>query len=448
MAHRSDHMALAAFASASTTYGSIGAWTHPRTDPRILDADYYINLAKTLDQGGFDLLFFDDRLAMPAAYRNSIEATAQYGSRAVKLDLLAILALVASHTERIGLGATYSTTYYAPYHVARAFATLDHLSRGRAVWNVVTSLNSNEAENFGAEYLDPETRYDRADEFLEITTGLWESWEQDALQMNRETGVFADPAKVHELNYTGKWLSSRGPLTVPQPPQGWPVLLQAGQSGRGVEFAARWADLTFTGPRNFQKALEHYQNQMEHVLAAGRPPEALKVLPAVQVIVAEDAETAKSRSRYFDSLSSAEEELIVLSEQANFDFSQLPLDEPIPDNYLDSVQGAKGLVKKYVEAARAEFGPQATLRQLAEGQAHNSVVRFVGDAEQVADQMSEWFLGEACDGFAIIPSDTPGSFEDFVRLVVPVLRKRGLLSDGRERATLRDRLHLDGRASR
>ncbi|MGX7727523.1 NtaA/DmoA family FMN-dependent monooxygenase [Rhodococcus sp. 5G237] len=448
MSVRSDHITLAAFASASSTHGSIGAWTHPRTDPRILTADYYINLARTLDRGGFDILFFDDRLAMPAAFGDSPAEAAMKGSRAVKLDLISVLSLVASHTSRIGLGATYSTTYHAPYHVARAFATLDHLSAGRAIWNIVTSLNSNEAENFGTEYLDSSTRYDRADEFLEIVTGLWETWERDALQMDRSTGVFADPTKVHELGYNGKWLSSRGPLTVPQPPQGWPILLQAGQSGRGMEFAGRWADLTFTSPRNIEKARAHYSSQAQLAAQAGRPEGDVKILPAVQVIVAEDNETAVARARYFDRLATPEEELIFLSEQANFDFSKLPMDSPLPPDLLDSIEGARGNVAKAVEAAQATYGPDATLRELAHGPMRSTLVRFVGDPNSVADQMAEWFETRACDGFSIVPADTPGSFEDFARLVIPELRRRELMPELDEAPTLRQRLGLRDRASR
>jgi len=420
---------------------------HPRTDSRILTPDYYINLARVLDRGGFDLLFFDDRLAMPTAYGNSTDQSVRYGSRAVKLDILTILALVASHTSRIGLGATYSTSYYAPFHVARAFSTLDHLSRGRAVWNIVTSLNRNEAENFGVEYQDSEARYDRADEFLEIVTALWESWERDAMVVDRESGIYADPRKVHEINYAGKWLSARGPLTVPQPPQGWPVLLQAGQSGRGTSFAARWADLIFTAPRNKEAAVKHYAGQFDLVEAAGRQRSQVKVIPALPVVVAEDADTAQARVRYWDSLASPEEEVIVLSELASFDFARLDMDKPLPDDLLEQIPGAKGLFTSYLERARLKFGPDATLRELIRSQMQNDR-RVVGDPMQVADYLCDWFLDRACDGFAITPADTPGSFEDFARLVIPELRRRGFAPELEEAPDLRSRLGLPERASR
>ena len=194
------------------------------------------------------MMFFDDRLAMPGIYGGSVAEAVRCGARPVKLDLSIVLGVVAGATRSIGLGATYSTTYYSPFHVARTFATLDHLSGGRAAWNVVTSVNDSEAQNFGFdEHLGHDERYDRADEFLEATTGLWDTWDDDALVLDRASGVFADPDKVHELNYDGEWFQVRGPLTVPRSPQGRPVLLQAGSSGRGRDFAARWAELIFTG---------------------------------------------------------------------------------------------------------------------------------------------------------------------------------------------------------
>ncbi len=438
---------LAAFASASTTQRSVGAWTHPRTDPGILDPDYYIDLARTLDRGGFDLLFFDDRLAMPAAYRHSIRDAAERGSRSVKLDLLPILAMVASHTTRIGLGATYSTTYHNPYHVARTFATLDHLSRGRAVWNIVTSLNDEEAANFGVEGTLHGDRYDRADEFLEVVTGLWETWESDAVEMDRSTGRFADPDKVHQLDYRGKYHSSRGPLTVPQPPQGWPTLLQAGQSGRGIEFAGRWADITFISPGSLENAQRHHQEQTAALAAQGRARSDIRILPAVQPIVAETEEMAREKERFFNAMTDPDEELIFLSEQANFDFSRLPLDEPLTDELLDEVTGAKGLLMRHVATTREIHGPDATLRDLSVVKAQRAITRFVGSPGQVADQMEEWFE-TAVDGFVVLPTDAPGSYEDVARLVVPELRRRGLVPAASEGGTFRDRLGLPRRNSR
>ena len=218
-------MSLVGFMQAGNTSVYAGSWRHPATEHGFLDARYYPKLGRTLEEGCFDLMFFDDRLAMPGIYGGSVAEAVHYGARPVKLDLSIVLGVVAQATSRIGLGATYSTTYYSPFHVARTFATLDHLSGGRAAWNVVTSVNDSEAQNFGLdEHLGHDERYDRADEFLEATTGLWDTWEDDALVLDRVNGIFADPDKVHELNHEGEWFYVRGPLTVPRTPQGRPVL--------------------------------------------------------------------------------------------------------------------------------------------------------------------------------------------------------------------------------
>jgi FMN-dependent oxidoreductase (nitrilotriacetate monooxygenase family) len=246
--NRSDQMALVAFMQAGSTSVYAGSWRHPAADLRFLDAAYYAELGQLLEAGCFDLMFFDDRLAMPGIYGGSVAEAVRCGARPVKLDLGTVMGVLAQATSGIGLGATYSTTYYAPFHVARTFATLDHLSKGRAAWNVVTSVNDGEAQNFGvSSHLAPNERYDRADDFIGAVTGLWDSWEDDALILDREAGVFADPDKVHELRYHGRHFDVRGPLTVPRTPQGRPVILQAGSSGRGRDFASRWAELIFTG---------------------------------------------------------------------------------------------------------------------------------------------------------------------------------------------------------
>jgi FMN-dependent oxidoreductase (nitrilotriacetate monooxygenase family) len=445
---RSDHMIFAAFASASTTKTSLGAWMHPSTDPGFLTPEYYISLAQELERGGIDVLFFDDRLAMPAAYGESTDPAVERGSRVVKLDLVSLLGLLSGHTRRIGLGATFSTTYGAPYHVARQFATLDHLSKGRVIWNIVTSLNEEEAANFGSDFLKPEQRYDRADEFLEIVTGLWESWAADALELDRTTGRFADPSKVNRLDYQGQFLSAQGPLTVPRPPQGWPTLLQAGQSGRGRRFAGRWADLVFTTAHSLEAAQGHYADQQRITAEQGRAAASAKILPAIMVIVGETEEIAREKNDFFNALSDPVEQLIFLAEQANFDFRQIPMDEPFDDAWLDKFSGTRGAVEAFVASGRAKFGPKATLRDIVRARSMTAGNRFIGTPTQIADTLEEWFDNYGADGFALMPSDTPGSFEDFTRLVMPELRRRGRVPERPEvEGTLRDRLGLSDRAS-
>src|SRR5215510_9450828 len=217
MGSSSKQMSLVGFMQAGNATVYAGSWRHPATEHGYLTAGYYEKLGRTLEDGCFDMMFFDDRLAMPGIYGGSVGEAVKYGARPVKLDLSIVLGILAATTDHIGLGATYSTTYYSPFHVARTFATLDHLTGGRAAWNVVTSVNDSEAQNYGVEHhLDHDERYDRADEFLEATVGLWDTWDDDALVLDRESGYFADPEKVRELDYEGKWFSSRGPLTVPR----------------------------------------------------------------------------------------------------------------------------------------------------------------------------------------------------------------------------------------
>src|ERR1017187_1338215 len=293
-------MSLVGFMQAGSTTVYAGSWRHPATEHGFLNASYYAKLGRTLEEGCFDMMFFDDRLAMPGIYGGSGAEALRLGAGPGKLDLSIVLGVIAAVTDHIGLGATYSTTYYSPYHVARTFATLDHLTGGRAAWNVVTSVNDSEAQNFGVEQaLGHDERYDRADDFLEAATGLWDTWEDDALVLDRVGGVFADPEKVHELNHSGEWFSVRGPLTVPRSPQGWPVLLQAGSSGRGRDFAARWAEVIFTGDPDIDVARNHYKDQKERIAEEGRDPHSVKMLPMAYTVVGESTGQAQEREQMF-----------------------------------------------------------------------------------------------------------------------------------------------------
>jgi FMN-dependent oxidoreductase (nitrilotriacetate monooxygenase family) len=435
-------MSLVGFMQAANTSVYAGSWRHPATEHAFLTASYYEKLGRTLEDGCFDLMFFDDRLAMPGIYAGSVAEAVRLGARPVKLDLSIVLGVVAAATRSIGLGATYSTTYYPPFHVARTFATLDHLSGGRAAWNVVTSVNDGEAQNYGVEHhLDHDARYDRADEFLEATRGLWDSWDDDALVLDRATGVFADPAKVHELNHDGEWFRVRGPLTVPRSPQGRPVLLQAGSSGRGRDFAARWAELIFTGDPNIDVARSHYKDQKERIAERGRDPAQVKMLPMAYTVIGESRAHAEEREQLFlNELVDPQASLALLSELMNHDFSGLGLDAPITDELIESVSGIRGLVQNL----RQHIGDTVTLGDLA---SHRATLlqgpRFVGTGPEVADQMEEWFDGDACDGFVIAATHVPGAYEDVVRLVVPELQRRGVFRNRYTGSTLRDHLGLE-----
>jgi FMN-dependent oxidoreductase (nitrilotriacetate monooxygenase family) len=434
-------MALVAFMQAGNTSVYAGSWRHPATEHGYLDASYYAKIGRQLEEGCFDLMFFDDRLAMPGIYGGSVADAVKYGARPVKLDLSIVLGVLAQATSRIGLGATCSTTYYTPFHVARTFSTLDHLSGGRAAWNVVTSVNDSEAQNFGLEtHWSHDARYDRAEEFMDAVVGLWDTWEDDAVLHDRVKGIYADPAKVHELNHEGEFFSVRGPLTVPRGPQGRPVIIQAGSSGRGREFASRWAELIFTGDPGIEVARSHYADQKERIDAAGRDPQSVKVCPMAYAVVGESEDHAKEREQVFLSdLVHPMASLTLLSELMNYDFSQHQLDDPITDELIESVSGIRGLVQNL----RAHIGDTITLRDLA---GHRATLlqgpRFVGTGVQVADQMEEWFHGGACDGFVLAATHLPGAFEDVVRMVVPELQRRGLFRTGYDGATLREHLGL------
>jgi FMN-dependent oxidoreductase (nitrilotriacetate monooxygenase family) len=435
-------MSLVGFMQAGSTTVYAGSWRHPATEHGFLTAGYYEKLGRTLEQGCFDLMFFDDRLAMPGIYGGSVADAVRLGARPVKLDLSIVLGVVAGATRHMGLGATYSTTYYTPFHVARTFATLDHLSGGRAAWNVVTSINDSEAQNYGFdEHVDHDQRYDRADEFLEATTALWDSWDDDALVLDRDAGYFADPDKVHEVNHKGEWFKVRGPLTVPRPPQGRPVLIQAGSSGRGRDFAARWAELIFTGDPDIEIARAHYKDQKARIAEGGRDAGSVKMCPMAYTVVGESRAQAEEREQVFlNDLVDPKASLTLLSELMNYDFSGLELDSPITDELIESVKGVRGLVQNMKQHIG---GRTVTLADLA---GHRATLlqgpRFVGTGTEVADQMQEWFEGEACDGFVIAATHVPGAYEDVVRMVVPELQRRGVYRDRYTGSTLRDHLGL------
>ncbi|MEU6642780.1 LLM class flavin-dependent oxidoreductase [Saccharomonospora sp. NPDC046836] len=438
----SRKMTLVGFMQAGNVTVYSGSWRYPSADLGFLTMGYYQHIARTLEAGKFDCVFFDDRLAMPGVYGNSVADAVRYGARPVKLDLTAVLGGIIGATERIGVGATYSTTYYDPFHVARTFATVDHLSGGRAAWNVVTSVNDSEAQNFGLEsHLDHDERYDRAHEFLEAVSALWDSWEDDALILDKASGEFADAAKVHEVNHTGKYFSVRGPLTVPRTPQGRPVILQAGSSGRGRQFAADWADMIFTGDPCLPVAQQHYKDQKERIAASGRDPESVKQLPMAYAVVGETQEIAEEKEKLFlNAYVHPRASLALLSEVLNYDFAKHDLDDPVTDEMMGASSGIRGLA----EGVRRHLNREVTVRDLA---AHRATLlqgpRFVGTPEGVADQMQEWFESGACDGFVLAATHLPGAFEEFVRMVVPVLQDRGLFRRDYTGSTLRDHLGIE-----
>jgi FMN-dependent oxidoreductase (nitrilotriacetate monooxygenase family) len=279
---------LVGFLQAQNCSNFAGSWRHPESRLDFASPEFYAHIARTLEAAKFQVAFFDDRLGMPEFHGGRFAEAVEHGIRCVKMDPIACLMPMAMATSRLGLGATYSVTYYQPYHVARLFQTMDLMTKGRAAWNVVTSMNDVEAQNMGLpRVIDHDTRYDRADEFMEIVHGHWDTWADDALIVDRSTGRFADPDKVRRIDYEGEYFKSRGPFTVPRSQQGHPVVIQAGQSGRGRKFAARWGELIFTSNPTIEPAAAAYADMKADAARNGRNPDHMKICTLCHPIVAE-----------------------------------------------------------------------------------------------------------------------------------------------------------------
>jgi FMN-dependent oxidoreductase (nitrilotriacetate monooxygenase family) len=443
MMSRNGQMALVAFLQAQNCSNYPGSWRHPATMQDYLSPEYYQRIARTLEAGCFHMAFFDDRLALPDILGNDHAQAVRHGIRVVKLDLISILTAMGLATKHLGLGATYSTTYYEPYHVARVFATMDHMLGGRVAWNVVTSLNDSEAHNMGAEeHLEHDLRYDRADEFMEVVLGHWDSWADDAIVQDRASGHFADPEKVKRLNFEGRWFRSRGPFTVPRTPQGRPVLIQAGQSGRGQRFASAWGDLIFVIYPNVTVGKKVYRAFKDQVAASGRDPAKVRICPAVYCVVGETEAAAQEKRALIESLAKPIDGLALLSEVLNYDFAKKGLDEAFTDEELAGIKGLQAIRDRVV----SQSGKQnPTLRDFVDISGRGTIREFpvfCGTPARVAEEMQSWFEQEACDGFVLAATHMPGAYEDFVRLVVPELQRRGHFRDRYEGTTLRENLGL------
>jgi FMN-dependent oxidoreductase (nitrilotriacetate monooxygenase family) len=434
-------MALIAFLQAQNCSNYVGSWRAPESTEDFLTAEYFARIARTLEDGRFDMAFFDDRLAMPDIYGGNHELAVRHGIRSVKMDPTVVLMAMAAATRHLGLGATYSTTYYEPFHVARHFATLDLMTGGRVAWNIVTSLNDSEAANFGrVAHLGHDERYDRADEFVDVVTRMWGTWDPDALKVDKRTGEFADPAKVHRLDHDGRFFATHGTFPVPRSPQGQPVLLQAGMSGRGMAFAGRWADVIFTAFKDKAAGTASYRALRRAVEDAGRDPDTVVVAPAVSVITAETPELAAEKHRRLSGLARTEDGLALLCEVLNTDFSGRPLDEPFTDAELAGMSWQS--LRDRVVAASGKTNPSVRDFVECSGRGRLSEMpSIVGSPDQVADTLEEWF-GTCCDGFVLSAATVPASYDDFSRLVVPELQRRGLVRREYEGKTLRDNLGL------
>ena len=432
-------MTLVAFLQAQNCTNFVGSWRHPEASPDFMTADYYRHIARVLEAGKFHVGFFDDRLAMPDRYGGDHAHTVANGIRCVKMDPLTILTVMGMATERLGLGATYSTTYYEPFHVARVYATLDLMTNGRAAWNVVTSMNDGEALNMGhASHAEHDQRYDRADEFLEVVTGHWDSWDDDAIVLDKKTGLFAHPDKVRRLDHVGEFFRSRGPFTVPRSAQGHPVIIQAGSSGRGKKFGARWGEVIFVVYPNIETGKRDYAEFKACVAGFGRDPDRVKITHLVNTVAAETRAEAEDKWAEIEKLPLEIDALSLLSEALNFDFARKGMDEPFAESELEEMSGLQG-IRDRVVSVKKNPTVRDFIRISGRGRVHNPIV---GGPKEVADQLEHWFTAPACDGFVLSATHVPGAYEDFVRSVVPELQRRGLFRKDFTGTTLRENLGL------
>ncbi|GLU39882.1 MULTISPECIES: LLM class flavin-dependent oxidoreductase [Pseudomonas] len=433
-------LSLGAFLMATGHH--VAAWRHPDVPADAgLSFQQYKRLAQIAEAAKFDTLFVADSVAAPSA------PIASRMARSDHFEPLTLLSALAAVTERIGLIATVTTSYNEPYHVARKFASLDHLSGGRAGWNLVTSDNAAEALNFNrSEHLGHAERYARAREFHDVVNGLWDSWEDDAFLRDKASGQYYDPAKLHQLDHQGEHFQVRGPLNVARSPQGRPVVVQAGSSETGRELAAQTAEVVFTAQTSLAAARDFYADLKGRMARHGRRPDELKVMPGVYVVVADSEAEAQEKQEAFQELVEPQVGVALLSRMlGNFDLSAYPLDGPLPELPLtDSGQRSRQLL--LTELAGKENLSLAQLgRRIAGGRGHYSLV---GTPQRIADELQAWFEQGAADGFNVLVPHLPGGLEDVANLLVPELQRRGLFRRDYAGSTLRDHLGLARPANR
>ncbi|NSL51892.1 LLM class flavin-dependent oxidoreductase [Calidifontibacillus erzurumensis] len=415
----------------------VAAWRYPT-----VKADYVLNFefakqqALLAERGKFDMVFLADGVA--AGYRTSAfeqQSTAYF-------EPFTLLSALAAVTSKIGLVGTVSTTYNEPFNVARKFASLDHISGGRAAWNVVTSHGLEAANNFGFKE-EPlhAARYERAKEFVDVAKKLWDSWEDDAIVYDKENAQYLDQTKVHPINHDGKWFYVTGPLNIARPVQGHPVIVQAGSSEAGKELAARTAEVIFTAWQTLDEAKRFYRDVKSRMAKYGRHPEELKIMPGVYPIVGKTIEEAEEKRQKLLDLIPESLGVSRLSQQLGVDLSTYPVDGPLPE--LPDISEINGIKSRFQLVKDLADREQLTIRQLyqriAGARGHREII---GTPEQIADQLQEWFEQGAADGFNIMPPTFPDGLKDFVELVIPELQRRGIFRTEYDGSTLREHLGL------
>ncbi|CAH0272858.1 LLM class flavin-dependent oxidoreductase [Pseudomonas argentinensis] len=408
----------------------VGGWRAEGAKGSPTDIDWFTWIARKAEEGKFDMFFVGDALA------TSVHRLPSTMSR---LEPLTLLSALAVQTKHIGLAATASTTFDEPFHLARALCSVDHISRGRGAWNVVTSFSLDAARNFSREDLPSHAdRYEMAREFLDVAFKLWDGWEEGAIVREKDTGRYSDESKIHPANHKGKHFQVQGPLNIARSPQGRPVIIEAGSSPAGQQLAAQTAEVVFTAASSLEEGQAFYQSQKQFVRDAGRQPDHLLILPGVMPIVGRTREEAQAVWNQLNELVDIDNGIEQLSARFGVDMTAYPLDGPVPE--IPATEGSQSRVKLLTELAARE---NLTLRQLAAVAAGSRGHRVVvGTAEDIADDFQHWLEQGGADGFNIMPAVLPDQLELFVELVIPELQRRGLFRTDYQYSTLRENLGL------
>lgn len=426
-----------------TTSQHVAGWRLPSSRPEdMVNIEYAIELAQTAERGLFDAYFLADGLSTSWSHGASkYEKSISYNDKMVGFEPVTLFAALSAVTKHIGFIATASTTYEEPYLLARKYASLDHISKGRAAWNVVTTCSQTTARNFGMKtHPDPATRYARADEFIEVTQKLWDSWEDDTFIYDKESGQFLDPKKNHEPLHTGEFFNVQGALNVPRSPQGYPVIVQAGQSEEGRELAAKYAEVVFTAQQELEEAQAFYRDIKYRLKKYNRGPDDIKIMPGVSIFVAKTKKEAQEKYDLLNSLIHPDVGLGLLSGLAgNIDLNQFDLDAPFPklEDEVINFSSRQQLMIEIVQ--KHNFSIRQFYEFVASARGHWTLI---GTPEQIVDQLQFWFENEAADGFNVLPPSTPAGLNDFVEFIVPELQRRKLFRTEYEGQTLRENLGL------
>ncbi|MGY6126887.1 LLM class flavin-dependent oxidoreductase (plasmid) [Paraburkholderia strydomiana] len=413
------------------------SWRHPNAPgTSVFGIEYFRSLAQMLETACIDALFVADHVAAWDTYESNI---AHYAN--ARLEPVTLLSALSAVTQNLGLIGTVSTSYSEPYNTARMFASLDHLSDGRAAWNVVTSGMNEEAMNFGRDAnVDHAVRYERAAEYLEVARSLWDSWEDGAVLLDKASGRFADPARVHRVNHEGAHFKVRGPLNVPRSPQGYPVIVQAGSSESGRNLATRYADLHFTRCSNVDEGLNYRRDMNDRLAVQGRTPDSFKILPGIQPIVAISSEKALEKREMLETLVPDRMSVDMVSSWCGVDLSALPVDGPLPDLPDEARYDGQRTNLARMQAYKAK---NLSIRDIGRILANEGGTHVMaGTATAIADEMEAWFKSGLCDGFNLMFSQLPDDCVAFVTSVVPELQRRGLMQTRYRSGTLRDKLGL------